>query len=275
MKRITTFLIQTLAFLWFNTQISIANDSIAGKSMAAIFTEANQQFDQANVSAMSAPSEAQDLYQQAVLKYQYITEHSKDPSAGLYINLGNAHFLSGEHGHALLNYQQALRLDPTQSDALHNLHYLRSITVDELPVSRSQRVADALLFWHHWPATVRIALVALSNIVFWGLLGRLLYQRKKWHCIALASSGALALVFSLSLWGSHRGWDQGTDAVVIAREIVARQGNGYIYDNAFTSPLHAGTEFTILESRGGWHHARLLNGKSCWLPAKSSLLVQP
>ena len=61
--------------------------------------------------------------------------------------------LAGEHGHAVLNYQQALRLDPTQADALHNIHYLRSITVDELPVSRSQRVADALLFWHRWPAS--------------------------------------------------------------------------------------------------------------------------
>lgn len=275
MKRISKFLIQTFAILWLSAQLSEADDSIAGKSMDAIFNEANQQFEQANVSAMRDPAEAQDLYQQAALKFQYIAEHSQDPSAGLYINLGNVHFLSGEHGHAVLNYQQALRLDPTQPDALHNLHYLRSITVDELPVSRSQRVAEALLFWHRWPASVRIALVALSNIVFWGLLARLLYQRKKWHWVALASSGALALVFTLSLCASHCGWDQETDAVIVAREVVARQGNGYIYDNAFTSPLHAGTEFTILESRGDWYHARLLNGKSCWLPAKSSLPVQP
>ena len=255
--------------------VSTANDSIEGKIMDAIFTEANQQFDQANDSAMRAPAEAQELYQQAVLKYQYIAEHSKDPSAALYTNLGNVHFLSGEHGHAALNYQQALKLDPTQEDVLHNLNYLRSITVDELPLSRSQRVADALLFWHRWPATVRIALVALSNIIFCGLLGRLLYQRKKWHWITLASSGVMALIFSLSLMASQAGCDQSTDAVVVAREVVARQGNGYIYDNAFTSPLHAGTEFTILESRGKWYHARLLNGKTCWLPAKSSLLVQP
>ena len=275
MKRISIFLIRTFAILWLSSMVSTADDSIEGKSMDAIFTEANQQFDQANDSAMRDPAEAQELYQQAVLKYQYIAEHSADPSAALYTNLGNVHFLSGEHGHAVLNYQQALKLDPTQPDVLHNLNYLRSITVDELPVSRSQRVADALLSWHRWPATVRIALVALSNIVFWGLLGRLLYQRKKWHWITLASSGVLTLVFSLSLMASQAGCDQDTDAVVVAREVVARQGNGYIYDNAFTSPLHAGTEFTILESRGDWHHARLLNGQTCWLPAKSSLLVQP
>ncbi len=274
MKRISTFLLHTFALLWLNTQIILADDSIAGKSMDAIFAEANQQFDQANTSAMRAPAEAQELYQQAILKYQFITEHSPDPSAALYINLGNAYFLAGEHGHAVLNYQQALRLDPTQPDALHNLGYLRSITVDELAVSRSQRIADALLFWHRWPASVRIALLALSNIAFCGLLALLLYQRKRWHRIALVSSGALAFTFSLSLWASHRGCDQATDAVVTAREVVARQGNGYIYDNAFTSPLHAGTELIILESRGEWLHVRLLNGKSCWLPAKSSLLVQ-
>lgn len=274
MKRISTFLLYSSVLIWLNTQISLANDSIVGKSMDAIFADANQQFDQANSSAMRAPTEAQELYQQAILKYQYITEYSQDPSAALYINLGNAYFLAGEHGHAVLNYQQALRLDPTQTDALHNLHYLRSITVDELAVSRSQRITTTLLFWHRWPATIRISLLALSNIVFWGFLAQLLYKRKKWYWVTLASSGAVAVIFSLSLWVSHRGYDQSTDAVVVAREVVARQGNGYIYDNAFTSPLHAGTEFAILESRGEWLHARLLNGKTCWLPAKSSLLVQ-
>ncbi|MEO1857308.1 MAG: tetratricopeptide repeat protein [Rubritalea sp.] len=275
MMRINTFLIQFLTILWFSSLVSTAKDSIAGKSMDTIFSEANQQFEQANTAAMIAPAEAQDLYQQAGIKFQYLVEHVDDPSAALYINLGNVHFLSGEHGHAVLNYQRALRIDPTQADALHNLHYLRSITVDELPMSRSQQVADALLFWHRWPVAVRITLLALSNILFWGLMARLLYQRKRWHWIALAGSGAVALTFSLSLCASQQGWGQETDAVIVAREVIARQGNGYIYDNAFTSPLHAGTEFTILESRGDWHHARLLNGKSCWLPAKSSQLFQP
>jgi len=275
MKRISTFLLYSFVLIWFNSQISLAGDSILGKSMDAIFADANQHFDQANSSAMRAPAEAQELYQQAILKYQYITEHSQDPSAALYINLGNAYFLAGEHGHAVLNYQQALRLDPTQADALHNLHYLRSITVDELAVSSSQRITATLLFWHRWPASIRIALLAISNIVFWGLLAQLLYKRKKWHRLTLASSGSVAVIFSFSLWVSHRGYDQSTDAVVVAREVIARHGNGYIYDSAFTSPLHAGTEFTILESRDEWLHARLLNGKSCWLPVKSCLLVQP
>ena len=274
MKRISTFLIQTFAILWLSAQMSAADDSIARKSMDAIFVEANQQFDQANVSAMSSPTEAQELYQKAALNYQYIADNSPDPSATLYINLGNAHFFSGEHGYAALNYQRALLLDNTQADALHNLKYLRSITVDELTVGSSQRVVDSLSFWHRWTANRRIILLAISNIVFWSLLALLFYKKDKWYWIGLTTSGVIALIFSCSLWVSNQGWDQKTDAVVIVREVVARQGNGYIYENAFTSPLHSGTEFTILETRGDWYHARLLNGKSCWLPAQSCILVQ-
>ena len=53
MKRITTFLIQILAFLWLSTQISIANESIVGKSMDAIFSEASNNMHSERSSVLS------------------------------------------------------------------------------------------------------------------------------------------------------------------------------------------------------------------------------
>ena len=83
----------------------------------------------------------------------------------------------------------------------------------------------------------------------------------------------ITLIFALSLITSHLRWDDSVDGVVVEREVIARQGNGYIYDNAFTSPLHAGTEMTIIEQRDDWYHARLLDGATCWIPVKSLGLV--
>jgi len=78
----------------------------------------------------------------------------------------------------------------------------------------------------------------------------------------------------VSILVSHYGWDNEVDGVVLGREVVARQGDGYIYDNAYTSPLHSGTEFRLLAQRGDWYHAQLLNGSTCWLPVQNVELVQ-
>lgn len=233
------------------------------------FSASNRLFELANIKALKNPAQAQDLYQESILKYQLLTEPSKVRSPELYTNLGNAYFFAGDHGRAVLNYQRALTLDPLQDNALHNLRYARSLTIDELPISRSQQVIATLSFWHRWPFVLRLGIFAVANTVLWIALGMLLYRRVRWHYGSIATAGTLTLIFALSLITSQQRWDNTVDAVVVEREVIARQGNGYIYDNAFTSPLHAGTEFTIIERRDDWCHAQLLDGSTCWLPVKS------
>ena len=59
------------------------------------------------------------------------------------------------------------------------------------------------------------------------------------------------MVCSLLLWMPHvdAAVSAAVDGVVVEREVISRQGDGLIYDNAFTSPLHAGTEFSVIEQR--------------------------
>ena len=89
----------------------------------------------------------------------------------------------------------------------------------------------------------------------------------------MAGVATVSIVFGMSMLASHQRWDNPVDGVVVEREVIARQGNGFIYDNAFTSPLHAGTEFSVIEQRGEWCYAKLLNGDTCWLPENSVELV--
>ncbi len=233
------------------------------------FSAANRLFEQANAKALENPAQAQDLYQESILKYQLLTEQTKVRSPELYTNLGNAYFFAGDHGRAVLSYQRALSLDPLQNNALHNLRYARSLTIDELPISRTQQVIDALSFWHRWPFVLRLGIFVIANTVLWIALAMLLYRRARWHYGSIAGAATITLIFALSLITSEQRWDNAVDAVVVEREVIARQGNGYIYDNAFTSPLHAGTEFTIIERRNDWYHAQLLDGSTCWLPEES------
>lgn len=262
------FLILVLLF-GVSSLTGYASSDSQKQDSQALFSEANTQFEQANVKALTNPADAQELYQASILKYQYLIDHLNVHAAGLHTNLGNAYFLLGDHGRAVLNYQRALAIDPLDADVLHNLEYVRSLTVDELPSTRGQQIRHMLSFWHRWSFATRLGILALANISLWILLACLFYRRSRWLYGSIAGVALISLMFVLSLLVSYQGWDNSVDAVVVEREVVARQGNGYIYDNAFASPLHSGTEFAILERRDDWYHAELLDGTTCWLPVRS------
>ncbi len=54
------------------------------------------------------------------------------PAADTYYNLGNAYWRNGESGHAIINYERALRLDPSHTDARTNLEFVRT-KIQDLP----------------------------------------------------------------------------------------------------------------------------------------------
>ena len=61
--------------------------------------------------------------------------------------------------------------------------------------------------------------------------------------------------------------------VITAPEVVARQGDGPNYPESFKDPLHAGTEFDLLERRSGWYHIRLSDNSDGWIPDNSAGLI--
>ncbi|WP_411828131.1 tetratricopeptide repeat protein [Luteolibacter sp. AS25] len=238
-----------------------------------VFEEANAQFSEANKAALTDPTKAQELYGKAILKYQLMLDQGVR-SPALHINLANAYFQSGQNGYAVLHYQRAISLDPTNADATHNLKYLRGLVVDELPPSRLQAFREFVTFWHDWPFTLRLSVFVIANVVFWMLAARLFSKRSKIAYTGIAITSAVALVFGISLLSTVNRWDNSIDGVVVEREIIARQGNGMIYANAFDSPLHTGTEFGVMEKRDNWFHVQLLNNETCWLPENSVELVR-
>ncbi len=58
--------------------------------------------------------------------------------------------------------------------------------------------------------------------------------------------------------------------VITTKEVVARQGDGRNYPESFKDPLHAGTEFDLLERRSAWLHIRLSDNSDGWIPDNSA-----
>ncbi len=79
--------------------------------------------------------EAATLYQQAI--------DSLGTSTDLYYNLGNALYRMGKPGQAIVAYERALRLDPTNADARTNLEFVNSRLIDR-PAERGTLIGNML-----------------------------------------------------------------------------------------------------------------------------------
>ena len=64
-----------------------------------------------------------------------------------------------------------------------------------------------------------------------------------------------------------------TLGVVLAPEVIGRQGDAESYQQSFEDPLHAGTEFDLLEERTGWLHIRLADDNEAWIPDKAAEII--
>ncbi len=70
-----------------------------------------------------------DDFQRAAELYTKAAE-TEGTSSALFYNLGNTYYRMGQLGRAILNYERALKLDPTNEDARANLAFVNSRIID-------------------------------------------------------------------------------------------------------------------------------------------------
>lgn len=241
----------------------------AGQENAEIFAEANSLFHQAN--AADDPGQARQLYEKALLRYEQI---AKDVQNGrLYYNIGNSYFALADIGRAIVNYRRAENLMPGDDNLAQNLAYVLSKRQDVIPARQGEKLLQTLFFWHYdLSHHARLLLFSGCYLLFWLAAGLMFFTPvpvPKWltgSLLALSLLLATSLVFEHTAAGPAAG-------VVVSSEVVARQGDGRNYQPSFTAPLHAGTEFRLLEKRTNWLRVQLNDGRQCWLPAQSCELI--
>jgi tetratricopeptide (TPR) repeat protein len=184
-------------------------------------------------------------------------------------NLGNAEFRLGNLGSAILHYERARRLSPTDLDILANLEFARSQTLDQVeptpipPPVRWLRTGQDRL-GPDAQAWICLSLVwAIGTLVAWGMArpGRW-GPRYGW----ILASLALALALSLGSWYGTQSRLEGTPlAVVLAPVVEVLAGPGE--NNATLFTVHEGLTVEVRGDSGEeWLQVSLPNGLSGWLP---------
>jgi len=233
------------------------------------FQLGNHFFSEANAQSLANPQKANELYQKAIHNYELSLKHSRSSNA--YYNLGNAYFRTGDSGRAILNLKKALLLAPRNPDIVHNLDYIRKTVADEFPKSQFGKIVQSIFFWSKLPIALQLSIVFLSLTALLTIKARKLYNSSYQSRLTYPLLITL-LLFIISSQIAVERLSETTDGVILAQELVARQGDGLIYEPAFTGKLHNGTEFTLLEKRGSWLQIALPDNKKCWIQEHKAAL---
>jgi tetratricopeptide (TPR) repeat protein len=230
--------------------------------IASVHAEGDSHFGKANQEF------AAGHFKEAINEYENLVR-AGDWSATLFYNLGNTYFRTGDFGHAILNYERALALEPHHPEAQANLRIARDEARSlELQPTWAQRylrfgtineytIAAAIAFW----------------VAAFSFAASILARRRSGGRIILTTISVAvftlltAAIFSLDIAGK-----ESARAVVIGKDAQARVATA---DNANTVlVLPPGSEIKILQQRGDWLYALLPNNLNGWIPANSAELVR-
>ena len=213
------------------------------------------------------------LYEQAI--------DSLGPSAERYYNLGNAYFRLDRPGMAIVNYERALRLDPTNSDVRENLEFVNSRLTDRIDPSDSF-VSDSIdsaarsLNPDTWAIMALVAFVlTLAGVAIYFFAGGIMSRK-----IGFFGAGILLVATCCTAFMARRSARLATApgrAVIIKPSVILSTTPRQPKDRSEEAfLLHEGTRVTLLDSisepsdptgRLKWYDVRVDGSHRAWIPS--------
>lgn len=248
------------------TCIAMAAFAIDDAKIADILTEAENYFVQGNEASGADFEKAMLCWRKAAVRYEQAVREGELSNALVFYNLGNVYYRMNDFGYAILNYKRALKYAPADKKLQENLNAARMHCQDYVATSESSVLVRKIFFWHYkLPWHVRKMVFALAFALIWLLKVLGMKWRISGIPIGIAVCIVIAVVFGASLITSCISDAHDKQGVIVASETVGRKGNGESYENSFQKPLHAGTEFSLLDTRNNWLEIRLADGRTCWI----------
>lgn len=246
MKKILFFLFLVQCFAW---NIVYAQDT-AIKEAEEAYTKEN--------------------YNKAIELYENILK-SNGESAEIFYNLGNAYYKAGKIAPAILNYERALVLDPSDADARFNLQMARQKSIDKIEPIENFFLTDWFNAIQNNAAAdswARMGIVCF--ILFIGCL--ILFFFSRW--IRLKKAGFylglvfLVLVIFSNIFAKHQKDElvNRTHAIVFAPTVTVKSSPDASGTDLFI--LHEGTKVSVKSTLGEWSEIVLEDGNVGWMPSK-------
>ncbi|MGH9321717.1 MAG: SH3 domain-containing protein [Vicinamibacteria bacterium] len=209
-----------------------------------------------------------ERYLEASAVYEEMRERGIEDGA-LYYNLGNAYFKAGRLGLAIVSYERALKLMPSDEDARVNLAFAREL-VSEAAAPPPLPLLVGWLVDLYQRARPEFLAQILSFVFLLGGASSSLVLLDRWPKLrtpalaTLAACGVVALVSGASLFAKLHAEANRTEAVVVTENAYVRSGP--TESSPRLAEIHEGLKVRVLGEREGFVQVSLANGLRGWIP---------
>ncbi len=244
------------------------------EEIRSLFSEGARLFRTGNDNIVSDPARAKELFARAVMRFERIVDEGGIRNGKLYYNIGNCYFRMGDTGRAILNYRRAEQYISHDPNLRQNIQYARTKRADRIVEKPKTRILRVLFFWHYdFAARTRSVIFGVLFVAAW-LLGTLrVFVKRASLGRIIATLAVLSAMLFISLLAETVNARSNRPGVIISAQTVARKGDGEGFEKSFTEPLHAGTEFILVENRGDWLNIELADGRTCWISSRDAEMI--
>ena len=213
----------------------------------------------------------QENYTEATTLYEQIVANGNE-GAILFYNLGNAYYKSGENAKALLWYERAHKLDPSDEDIQHNIAFVNRKIIDKIDA------VPETLFTQWWRKITNLLterqwaiLSIIGSFLLFLSIGAYLFARSG----GLRTTGfvtfwisIIVIVFSVIFANRQKEKaTQRTEAIIMDLVVDAKNAPTAAGKNLFV--IHEGLKVQITNEMNGWVEIRLPNGEKGWIAQNS------
>ncbi len=214
-------------------------------------------------------------YDVALENYNAILEQGL-VSAPLYYNMGNTYYKMKEYPKAILNYERALKLNPSNDDIKTNLEIARLAVVDKIdPIPQS----FIIRWWNGlkncfsadgWATASLLLLGFLLACLFIFLRAKRMALRKTGFFVGLLAAILLvfSVIFAFQKTDEMKHPDQ---AIVMSPTVTVKSSPNATSTDLFV--LHEGSKVQLLDEADGWNKVKIANGSVGWLPTESMEVI--
>jgi len=208
-------------------------------------------------------------YQEAAELYEQLLTQGV-AGAALYYNLGNAYYMKGDLGRAILNYQRASRLDPRDGDIQYNLSITRTQAGEDFTVDEVGPLKSLSALSGRWLTINETALIAVSLWFILAILTLIIQSLDGGKLRSTAIVGLIAVLILLATSGASLGSrlyveNSQPEAVVVAPKVTISSSPGAEFLTDLT--LTSGKEVIITEIQGEWAQLSIFgSGFEGWIP---------
>lgn len=197
-------------------------------------------------------------------------------SPELFYNIGNAYFRQENYSRAILNYERAQRLDPSNKDIQHNLSFANEFIQDKI-----ESVPE--VFFEAWgrkicwalPSNTWSVLFFIFLAVALALAVTFLMGAGRLKKISFYSSIVMLLIALLCV--DFAQW-QRSDSIKNTSAIIMRAVSSVKSSPSSSSSkdlfiLHEGTKVKVIDTVGEWSNIELSDGRQGWMQSSDMEII--